>query len=386
MTIHEQANERTSLALNKVCDVSAWGRGRPARPRLDAGTDEQRERAPALPDRDGTGEQRSERHAPPDRPGPSARQQQFADRVASEEPLYAGVDGGGSKTLVVVVDAHGRERGRAVAAGANQAAVGPDQAITTIRAAMADALHMAGSTATARAAWFGLAGVDRPADQDALLPHLRALAGAVRLTNDAELILSALDEAVGVALIGGTGAIALGRDARGATVRAGGWGHIVGDEGSGYDLGRRCLQAVLRADDGRGPETALLDLVSHEWRLARPSDLVGRVYPDGDKRAIAGLAPLVLGAARAGDPVAGDIVASGAEELALSALTVADRLAFPEGLPLALAGGLLIHETDYRESVLEHIRQRRDVSRVAIVAHPAESAARAAIGLVARDA
>lgn len=301
------------------------------------------------------------------------------------EPLYAGIDGGGSKTLVVIVDGHGQERGRAVAAGANQAAVGLDQAIATIRAAMADALRMAGGAAPVRAAWFGLAGVDRPADQDVLLPRLRELAGAARLTNDAELILSALDGAIGVALIGGTGAIALGRDARGGTVRAGGWGHIVGDEGSGYDLGRRCLQAVLRADDGRGPETALLDLVGREWRLARPSDLISHVYPEGDKRAIAGLAPLVLETARAGDRVAGEIVARGAEELALAALTVADRLAFPDGLPLALAGGLLIHESDYRESVLERVRQRRPVSRVAIVAHPAESAARAAIGLVTSD-
>ncbi len=301
--------------------------------------------------------------------------------LASGELLYAGIDGGGSKTLVVVVDGLGRERGRAEAGGANQAAVGLDQAIGTIRAAIADALCIAGGTAPVRAAWFGLAGVDRPADQDILLPFLRELAGVVRLTNDAELILSALDGAVGVALIGGTGAIALGRDARGDTVRAGGWGHIVGDEGSGYDLGRRCLQAVLRADDGRGPRTALLDLVRRAWRLARPSDLIGHVYPEGDKRAIAGLAPLVLDAARAGDPMARSIVARGAQELALAALTVADRLAFPDGLPLALAGGLLIHETDYRESVLERVRQSRVISRVAIVAHPAESAARAAIGL-----
>jgi len=297
-------------------------------------------------------------------------------------PLYLGVDGGGSKTLAVVVDAQGRERGRGVAGAANHAAVGLERAVAAIEAAVAEALR-ADVRTPPRAAWLGLAGVDRPADYEALLPRLRGLAGSVRLTNDAELILSPLEGAVGVAVIGGAGSIALGRDARGATARAGGWGHILGDEGSGYELGRLSLRAALRADDGRGPATLLRGLVMREWRLAHPSDAIGYVYPDGDKRAIAGLAPLVFEAARAGDVVAQEIMARGADELALSALTVADRLTFPDALPLAVAGGLLARAADYREAVLARIRRRREVSRVVVVAHPAESAARAAIGLAA---
>jgi len=309
--------------------------------------------------------------------------EQASERSATGrgERLYMGIDGGGSKTLAVVVDAHGRERGRGAAAGSNYAAIGLDRAVGNIRAAVADATRLAGCAPPVRAAWVGLAGVDRPADHDVLHLYLCELAGVVRLTNDAELILSALDGTIGVAVIAGSGSIVLGRDARGDTVRAGGWGHIMGDEGSGYDVGRLGLRAVVRADDGRGPATLLRDLVVREWGLAQPADLIGRVYPDGDKRAIARLAPLVLQAARAGDKVAGEIVTRGAEELALAALTVADQLAFPAGLPLALAGGLLTHAADYRELVLERVRRHWDVSQVAIIAHPAESAARAAINL-----
>src|SRR5258707_496529 len=82
-----------------------------------------------------------------------------------------------------------------------------------------------------------------------------------------------------LAVVAGTGSIALGRDARGATARSGGWGHLIGDEGSGYDIGRSCLQAVTRAADGRGPPTTLVDLLAHTWGLNSPTEIIGRVYP-----------------------------------------------------------------------------------------------------------
>lgn len=301
--------------------------------------------------------------------------------MAQQEPFYAGIDGGGSKTLAVVVDAAGHECGRGTGGSANYAAIGIERAVASIYTAVAAATDAAGGTLPLRAAWIGLAGVDRPADHRALLPRLRDLAETLRLTNDAELILGALDDAVGVAVICGTGSIALGRDARGGTTRAGGWGHIIGDEGSGYDLGRACLQAVSRAADGRGQNTVLLDLLRREWDLKEPSDMIGHVYPQGDKKQIARLSALVCSAARDGDAVAGAIVARAADELALGIMTVGGKLHFPDALPLALGGGLLVHEAELREMVLERIRRQRPLARVAVVAHPAETAARAAIHL-----
>ena len=298
------------------------------------------------------------------------------------EGHFLGVDGGATKTLAVIVDAGGHEIGRGMAGSGNQAAVGPERAVASIRRAVAEAARHAGSSEAFLAAWIGLAGVDRPGDRDRLLPHLDALATVVQLTNDAELALTGLDDAVGVAVIAGTGSIALGRDAAGTTARSGGWGHIIGDEGSGYEVGRLALKAAARAADGRGPQTALLPAILTEWRLSRPDAMIDRVYPDGDKGEIARLSALVFAVARDGDAVARRIVHEAATELAQAALAVGAMLDFPDrNLPVALAGGMLIHEADFRAMLLRRLRRRCPVGPVALVAEPALSTARAAIHL-----
>ncbi len=301
-------------------------------------------------------------------------------RVNPESPLlYAGVDGGATKTLAVVVDSAGRERGRCAAGSGNYQAVGLRPAVDNITAAVTGAVRLAGGEPPLVAMWIGLAGVDRPEDAELLLPYLNSLAGRVRLTNDAELALTALPGALGVALISGTGSIALGRDAAGTQTRTGGWGHIIGDEGSGWEIGRSALQAVARAADGRGPRTTLVEAVMEHWELATPNGIIGKVYPDTDKSLVAGLTALVLREARKGDEVARGILDRAASELAVDVTTVGDQLHFPDGgLPLALAGGVLVNEEDFRESVLQRIREQRQLGEVAVVRDSPLSAARAA--------
>lgn len=293
-----------------------------------------------------------------------------------------GVDGGGSKTLAIIVDAQGQERGRGVAGSSNYAAVGLDGALREIHSAVEQAREMAGNHVSLRSAWLGLAGLDSSADHDKLLPHLRTLADRVRLSNDAELPLTALPNTVGVALIAGTGSIALGHNAQGETIRTGGWGHLIGDEGSGYDIGRQALQAAVRAADGRGEPTALLERILHHWQLKDASAILGEVYPGGDKAKIARLSSYVFQTAHDGDSVARTIVQQAAQELAHAVTTVSNMLGLSEQpLPLALAGGLLLNETDYRAQVLQIIRQHQPVGSIALVEQPALSAARAAINL-----
>ena len=297
--------------------------------------------------------------------------------------MYAvGIDGGGSKTLAVVVDASGKECGRGMAGSSNYAAIGISQAVRHIRSAVEEAVRVVGCALPLQAAWLGLAGIDRPGDSDVLLPYLQSLARIVLLTNDAELVLSGLRDTVGIALIAGTGSIALGRDKHGNVARAGGWGHIIGDEGSGYDLGRHCLQAVSRAVDGRGPATILVQSLLGYWKLDSASDMIGKVYPDCDKATIASLSALVFAAARDSDEVARGIVEDAAHELALAALAVKNQLDFAgEQVALALGGGLLLHESDYRMQVLKAIRRQLSLGDVALVEEPALSGARAALHL-----
>ena len=163
--------------------------------------------------------------------------------------FFLGIDGGGSKTVAVIVDADGNRRGQAQAGSANHHAVSLPTAVANLHQATAGAAQIAGCSLPVAAGWIGTAGMDNSSDYDLLMPHLHPLAASIRLTNDAELVLSVLDHAVGVALIAGTGAIAVGRDHSGRWKRASGWGHILGDEGSGYYIGSQALQAVVRALD-----------------------------------------------------------------------------------------------------------------------------------------
>lgn len=296
---------------------------------------------------------------------------------AETPPLFLGVDGGGSKTLAVIVDEAGYERGRGVAGSSNHEVVGLERAVGAIRDAVGKASAVAHTHLPVTAAWVGLAGIDQPRDIELLAPAVRSFAGRVRISNDAELVLSGLPHQVGVAVISGTGSIALGHDAQGTLARVGGWGHVLGDEGSGFGIGREALQCAVRAADGRGPATALLDTILGHWQLPAPEALLERVYPTFDKTAIAALAPLVLARAREGDSVACKIEARAAHELALAVMAVTRKLGFVAGpLPVAFGGGVLIHEERLRALVIRHIARTWSVDPV-LVEEPASSAARA---------
>lgn len=295
-------------------------------------------------------------------------------------PYSIGVDGGGTKTLAIIVDADGNERGRGYAGSANHTHAGSKQAVENIHAAVTRAAQQANCTLPLQSAWFGLAGIDRPEDCDLLLPYLQPLAQHINLTNDAELVLSGLPDAIGMALIAGTGSIALGRDARGVSARTGGWGHLIGDEGSGYHLGRRCLQAVAKAADGRGPATALVELVLKQWQLGNTDDIIGKVYNDCDQAGIAALSSLVCSAARDGDTVAYSIIEDAAYELVLTLAALQKRLDFVgKPIPLALSGGLLLHEDSFREQVIRATATQLSVGTITLVEEPALSGARAAL-------
>src|SRR5690606_10204229 len=128
-------------------------------------------------------------------------------------------------------------------------------------------------------------------------------------------------------------ALALAVGPQGEQVRAGGWGYLLGDEGSGYWIGREALRAALRAEDGRGPATALVERLCQVSGVDRPSQLVGPVHRgERDRAWVASLVQVVLAAADAGDLVAGRILDAAAGELAVLVRAVSERAPFLEGV------------------------------------------------------
>ncbi len=261
--------------------------------------------------------------------------------------LIVGIDGGGSKTHALLADADGRVLGQGIAGPSNYQGIGAEAAQAALDAAIAAAFADAGlALAPIAAVCLGLAGMDRPDDR-ALFAAWAAerLPGAAAVfVNDAELVLAAgTPSGCGVALICGTGSIAFGRDARGRTARSRGWGYLLGDEGSGYDLGLAALRAVMRSHDGRGAQTALTPAVLGHWGLASPTGLVPVVYQGLLRPAdVAALAALVDAVAAGGDAVAREILQRAGQELALAVVAVVRSLDLAAPVPCALAGGVIV--------------------------------------------
>jgi glucosamine kinase len=192
--------------------------------------------------------------------------------------IVVGMDGGGSKTRVIVADEAGTQLGEVVAPGS---AVRPGQAehsAEVITAALHDALASCEMThVVPKVLCVGVAGVGREPERQALWQALtsRELAEEIVIHTDISVALDdAFGEGPGVLLVSGTGSVAYGRGPSGQVARCGGWGPICGDEGSGQWVGRRALSVVTASVDGREPETALIGAVLTAAQVNEPQDLI----------------------------------------------------------------------------------------------------------------
>jgi N-acetylglucosamine kinase-like BadF-type ATPase len=160
------------------------------------------------------------------------------------------------------------------------------------------------------------------------------------VTHDAIAALYAGNPAgCGVVLIAGTGSIAYGRSEEGEEDRAGGWGHLIGDEGSAVWCGLEALRAVAHAVDGRGAPTRLVALLFQELGVGEFQDVLPHLYGRPHPAPAIGAATRALAVAAAeGDALANEIVKRGAVQLARAATVVALSLGLPGG-PVYLAGG-----------------------------------------------
>jgi N-acetylglucosamine kinase-like BadF-type ATPase len=254
-----------------------------------------------------------------------------------------GIDAGGTKTVCQLADGEGRVLAEARAGGANLQASGELEVEKTLHKVMEDVLGNRGITPAAIC--LGMAGVDREGDL-AVVRAMMARIGykaRVLVVNDALIALEAgVGDAPGIVVIAGTGSIVYGRNDRWEAVRAGGWGYLLGDEGSGYWMGRLALRAVVREADRRGRPTTLTPRVLEHFHVKRPQDLIHQVYTQALRpTTIAALASHVQAAAAEGDAVALSIVENGAQALVSAAEAVAVRLAMQhEIFTLVLSGGI----------------------------------------------
>lgn len=244
-----------------------------------------------------------------------------------------GVDGGATSTKCLVVDERGHVLGASRGGPSNH--IHGERGLLRLQEALRIVFRAAfGGQARPRAqsVCLGMTGVSKGTQSAQVVETVtRELLQVEHLyvCNDLEIALAGASLGQpGVLVYAGTGAHTLGMDETGRTVRVGGWGHLIDDEGAGYDIGRQALKWVFRAEDGRGRPTLLREKLLAHFGCATLGDLRRKVYEDDGlpRPEIAALARLVGEAAAEGDAIAQSILALAGQTLAETAVTAIRKL------------------------------------------------------------
>jgi len=252
----------------------------------------------------------------------------------------AGIDGGGSKTLAIVANERGMVVGRGSAGSSNPNLVGIEGSIRNIRSALMEA--MSSETGRISIAVFGVAGSEAQKKLAEELSSSLDFVERIEVMNDSFICLAAgtLGKP-GVVVVAGTGSIALAIDEEGNVVRAGGWGYLLEDEGSGFQLGREAVMETLRFLEGRTSQSRLVEAVLEKLGAKGVNDVLSSIYgSENPVMTIASLSPIVVRLAEEGDEAAMRIVERATEGLASCVASVISRSSFSRPVRVVLSGGV----------------------------------------------
>jgi N-acetylglucosamine kinase-like BadF-type ATPase len=290
-------------------------------------------------------------------------------------PLLA-IDGGGTKCLVVFMDKMGHMLGQGKAGSCNYQGIGRDatvlELIHGIQEALVDVGKGAGETNSytdieIECAVFGLAGLDTAYDRhiitglvNEVLERLHIQVQHLAVENDGfAALVGATDGQPGILVIAGTGSIVFGINEQGETARTGGWGHRVGDEGSGYWIGKQAVTAILKAYDGRGEATRLGEWIFPHLGMNHAEDVFNWIYSsDYSVEKLGELSRLVSLAAAAGDQEAENILTAAGHELFLGVRAVIQQLQIKDKpFTMILQGGVLQNEALVCKELIRKLKE-----------------------------
>jgi N-acetylglucosamine kinase-like BadF-type ATPase len=275
-----------------------------------------------------------------------------------KEPLYFGIDGGGTHSRLALVNRQGEILVRVTGGSTNIYSVSPEQVFANITGLLDRGLQEASlDRGDLAGGCIGSAGLGRAGEQRLFREFFDSLLGPdfpLTLCGDGEILLcGGLEGLEGYCLIAGTGSLALGRAKDGRLVRAGGLGYLLGDEGAAAWIGRTAIARTLRSVEGRDIPTAMLPRLLAACKREAATDLIAYVHRDAGKAEVAALAPAVTRAAQEGDPLALDILHTGATELALLVRSVIQQSPWIQNRVLVLAGGVMEHDPLVSEKLKE---------------------------------
>lgn len=273
-------------------------------------------------------------------------------------PLFLGIEGGGTRTVALLAEDTGHVAQRHEFGPANLRLLTDAQLAQHFR-------EIAGSFSMPAGVAIGLAGARDEKD----FARIRAAAAKAwpnvpcHATNDLETALAAAPHSPSalsaqILILSGTGSCCFGRAADGRTSKIGGWGHILGDKGSGFEIGLRALKAVVYYLDRDGSWSPLGRRILRVLQLNEPSDLLGWVQSAG-KKEVAALATEVFSAWQEKDIIAADILTGAADSLAKDAVACAQKLARPgQATQFIFAGSVLLKQPRFAQKLAREIRSR----------------------------
>ncbi len=294
--------------------------------------------------------------------------------------LAMGVDGGGTRTRCIIIDEQARVIGTGVAGPSKPDAIEPEIGRIHLQQAILTASQSCGGPAAVDTAFLGMGGVVSDADCQVARRMLDGLPLRpdipIGIDHDIRIALAGGTAGQpGLALIVGTGSSCYGRNAAGQSWRSGGWGYILDDVGSGFYLGQQALTAVVRAYDGRGPDTMLSGPVLEALGVRDINEIMHRLYhPRLNHAAIAALAPIVTAISQR-DSVARAIIDRGCAELAVMVVAAARRLHLPDDVLVVPVGSLATESDIYRRALERAITQVLARARIRTPVAPAVAGA-----------
>lgn len=296
------------------------------------------------------------------------------------EYFVVGIDGGGTKTAIEIRSIEGRVYLREISDGLNINSHSEAELRSTISNIVSYIASMEGGLNYCKRICLSTAGVSNPKAKaffSNLFKDMGLLCELIVVGDHESALYGALGKGEGIILISGTGSICYGRNKEGISARAGGFGHLIDDEGSGYAIARDILSQAVRSYDKRIPKSILYDLVLHHIGGNRVEDIVYYTYKrNSSKKEIASLAPLLLEGLKMEDEAAINICKKAAKELASLVVTVVRELHI-EGGEIALLGGILRNYEELRNMVI--VILQKELPELKIVEARNDSATGAAL-------
>ncbi len=286
-----------------------------------------------------------------------------------------GIDGGGTKTDCAIADLSGKIIYQTAGKPSNFLVIGVEETVENLFAVIEECLfELKGDFADVKQIVIGVAGAGRKDDADMLKKSFNDFAHdegihfkGVKVVSDAQVALEgAFPDSAGCILIAGTGSILFGKDEKGEVHRVGGFGRLIGDEGSGYSIGRRALNAVTKQIDGRGLKTIITEMLNDRINFSQSDTLINKVYKE--KLDVASIAKIVIEAAKEGDQVANKILSAEADELVLHLKSILKKIPLKK-LNVSFSGSLIDNKNFYSDLLRKKIKESLPQIKIVKPAH-----------------